>query len=208
MKVLVLSVALAALAVETVAYAQAPTIDFKSRELQEGKSYTERIIAALAVGETAGSTSYSYDFQVPPGRGITPSLSLVYSSSADYSEVGHGWELTLPLIERSSEHGVPAYDAEDTFRFRNGHSAVDLVATGVTTSDGWIEYREESERSFARYLFKANAWRILRKDGTRIELGTSALTRRGRNLAAGLSGTAAWLAARIIDTHSNYALYV
>lgn len=188
------------------AAAQVGPIDFKSREAAEGRNYAERITASLAVGKSSGQATYGYSFGLPAGRGVSPSLALSYSSSGGPSEVGTGWALTVPMIERSSTHGVPTFTDADTFQFRDGHSAPELIGTGELTSEGWIVYREQSERSFARYLRKDNSWRILFKDGTRFELGTSLDARRGpdRNQDP---GTAAWMLARIADTHGNEALY-
>ncbi|MCE9580173.1 MAG: hypothetical protein K8W52_44060 [Deltaproteobacteria bacterium] len=140
--------ATASLFVATAAHAQ-PAIQFKSRELQEGRNYTQHLLAVLATGESGGQASYRYDIAVPPAHGITPEVALVYSSGAGQSEIGYGWELTDPTIERSSAHGVPTYSASDTFQYRDGHSTTRLVPTGVIASDGSLEYREESERTSA-----------------------------------------------------------
>jgi RHS repeat-associated protein len=184
-----------------------PKIDFRSRELQEGRHFTQKLLAILAVGESSGQLNYRFDFELAPGRGITPELALVYSSTAGYSDVGQGWELTIPTIERSSRRGPPKYDDTwDTFIYRDGHDAVELISTNVTVN-GWREFREKTERSFNRYLFANNTWRVLDKAGTRIELGTSSTARRGKGGLSTSAGTAAWLASRIIDTAGNYALY-
>ncbi|KAB2910832.1 MAG: hypothetical protein F9K40_01875 [Kofleriaceae bacterium] len=188
------------------ASAQVRPIDFKSREAAEGRNYAERITASLAVGKSSGQASYAYGFGLPAGRGVSPALALSYSSGGSVSEVGTGWALTIPMIERSSKHGVPTFTGADTFQYRDGHSATELIATGELTSDGWTVYREESERSFARYLRKNNTWRILFKEGTRYELGTLVGSRRGPNRSID-SGTAAWMLARIADTHGNVASY-
>jgi len=89
------------------AAAQVGPIDFKSREASEGRNYAERITASLAVGKSSGQATYGYSFGLPSGRGVSPSLALSYSSSGPVSEIGSGWALTIPMIERSSKHGVP-----------------------------------------------------------------------------------------------------
>jgi RHS repeat-associated protein len=184
-----------------------PLLEFKSREIAEGKNFATPLGAVLAVGESGGQASYRFDVVVPEARGITPEVALVYASTAGHSEYGWGWELTLPVIERDAQDGVPRYLSTETFRYRSGHSVARLVDTGVTTSDGWKEYREEIESTFSRYLYKANVWRVLRTDGTSLHLGTDTTSRRGKAVGS-LSGTAAWLVRRIYDTHSNYAQYV
>jgi hypothetical protein len=63
------------------------------------------------VSDVAGSFSYSYPIQVPPGRGgLAPQVSLNYSSSSRNSWTGVGWDLSLGYIERSTEDGKPDYD--------------------------------------------------------------------------------------------------
>lgn len=183
-----------------------PTIPFKSRELQPGRKFSQQLLGVPGVSESSGQLSHSYPIEIPSGRGITPSIALEYSSSAGLSEFGYGWELTLPTIERSQRNGVPDY-VHDLYRFKNGHSVSELIATGVTTAGGGIEYRERVERSFNRYLRYGNQWRIQTQKGVRYELGSANVARAGKNVALGLSGTAAWFVDRIIDSNNNYALY-
>lgn len=75
------------------ASADVAPIDFKSRDVAPGRNFTERIVAALAVGESAGQTNYSFDLGLPAGRGVQPHLSLDYSSGGGPSEI-----LTDPLV--------------------------------------------------------------------------------------------------------------
>ncbi len=183
-------------------------IDFKSREAKEGRNFAKRIIATLAVGKSSGQATYEFDFDLPAGRGVSPSLALSYSSTAGVSEVGEGWALSVPMIERGYEHGPPSFDdAVDVFKFRAGHDAQELVATGEVLAPGWTVFREKTERSFSLYLRKDNTWRVLHKDGTRLELGTSPASRRGLGARATSAETAAWLVTRIVDTHGNEAFY-
>lgn len=186
-----------------------PLIEFKSKELQEGRNYTNRITAMLAVGESGGEVSYSYPIDLAPGRGVTPQVSLVYSSQGGQSPYGWGWELTVPMIERATRFGVD-YGTGTTahYAYRNGHDSHELTYIGLA-SDGRQEFHEINETSFSRYLFdpSKNTWSILRPDGTRIDAGSSATFRQGPNTSVA-SGTAVWLPYRIYDTHTNYAEYV
>lgn len=202
-----LAVGVAIIATHAAAFAQVGPIDFKSRETKEGRNYTQQLSATLAVGKSTGQATYEFDFALPSGRGIDPTLGLSYSSSASYTEAGQGWALGVPMIERSSQHGVPTFKDEDTFQYRSGHSAVNLVATGELTSDGWKVYREETERTFARYLWNGFSWRIQHTNGLRLDLGTASTSRRGLGDRDSADNTAAWLLARIVDPHSNNAVY-
>lgn len=184
-----------------------PKIEFKSRELQEGRNYLQQLIGNVAVMGSGGSLSYDFPLTAPSGRGMTPSLGLVYSSSAEMSEYGYGWDLTLPMLERNSAEGVPQFDDSDVFQYRQGFDRRPLVATGEITADGWAVFREETERTFSRYLLKSNSWRILSLDGKRLELGTGSDSRRGRGTRSVLADTAAWMPKRSIDTHGNFIVY-
>lgn len=129
-----------------------PKIEFKSRELQEGRNYLQRLIGSVGVTGSGGRLSFRFPLVAPPGRGISPDLALVYSSSAGYSEYGHGRELTLPTIERDPSDRAPHYDDTDHFRYKAGFDTRRLVATGEVTADGWTVFGEETEQTFSRYL--------------------------------------------------------
>ena len=109
-----------------------------------------------------GSGSIGIEVPLPPGRGITPSLGIDYSSNAGNGEFGWGWRSSLPFVTRSTtkafvaEHGrgLPEYDdgnETDVFIFSD---AEDLVKTkqGIDSATGEIvtTYRARVEGGFAR----------------------------------------------------------
>jgi hypothetical protein len=53
-----------------------------------------------------GAAQLSVPIEVPPGRKLTPKLSLQYSSNAGPSPYGYGWDFGLPRIQRSSKNGA------------------------------------------------------------------------------------------------------
>ena len=54
-----------------------------------------------------GSAATSVPFLLPPGRhSMTPQLGLNYSSGSGPSAYGHGWELSLPRLQRTTKYGV------------------------------------------------------------------------------------------------------
>lgn len=54
-----------------------------------------------------GSATTAIPLIVPPGRrAITPALALSYASNAGPSPYGHGWDLPLPRVQRSTKHGA------------------------------------------------------------------------------------------------------
>ena len=48
-----------------------PQIPFKSRELEEGKNFVQRLTTSLTVGESTGQLSTAYPIAIPAGRGVT-----------------------------------------------------------------------------------------------------------------------------------------
>lgn len=55
-----------------------------------------------------GGLSMSVPIEVPSGRkAMTPQLALQYSNSGGPSPYGHGWDLPLGRIQRSTKWGVP-----------------------------------------------------------------------------------------------------
>ncbi|MEK7704451.1 MAG: SpvB/TcaC N-terminal domain-containing protein, partial [Myxococcota bacterium] len=102
------------------------------------------------VGENAepninrGTVSYGVPIELPQGyQGFSPSLRLAYSSSGGASEVGIGWSLGLPSIERMTLRGLPRYDDADTFVANSGDELVRLAGQNV--------YRARFEGRFVRY---------------------------------------------------------
>lgn len=189
-----------------------PTLNYQSHELKEGRNYVHRLTAQLAVGESSGDASYSYAFDLPASRGATPHLSLDYSSQGGPSEYGLGWELTIPMIERSDRLGVPdglndPFRGHELFRYREGHTVRELVDVGGTTG-GWETYRERDDQTFARYYLNRgeDRWVIVRPNGERLKLGDGT-ARRGDDPGSGIEWTDAWLVDRLEDSRGNYATY-
>mgnify|MGYP005858096849 CR=1 FL=1 len=53
-----------------------------------------------------GAAQTSIPIQLPPGRKLTPTVTLQYSSHGGPSPYGFGWSLPLPRIQRSSKFGA------------------------------------------------------------------------------------------------------
>jgi RHS repeat-associated protein len=93
-----------------------------------------------------GLMTYRVPVAVPKGyAGVTPELSLVYNSGAGNSEVGLGWSLSVPSIERMTSRGLPRYTVDDTF-VADGSDELTSVGGGV--------YRARFERGFVRYRWR------------------------------------------------------
>src|SRR5438477_12048570 len=57
-----------------------------------------------------GTTKYGISLKVPPGTaGHAPALGLGYEGGAGNGPLGYGWSLSLPSIQRRTDHGIPTY---------------------------------------------------------------------------------------------------
>lgn len=64
--------------------------------------------------------TFNYPFVFPAGsRGMTPDLTLSYSSnnSDAFSPYGYGFSLSLPRIQRSAKKGVSELYLQDEYVF-------------------------------------------------------------------------------------------
>ncbi|HEY3494488.1 MAG TPA: toxin TcdB middle/N-terminal domain-containing protein, partial [Polyangiaceae bacterium] len=94
-----------------------------------------------------GLMSYRVPIVVPQGySGLSPALALAYSSGAGNGELGLGWSLALPSVERMTSRGLPRYRSDDTFA-ANGSAEL------VRVSESPARYRARHEQDFARYTF-------------------------------------------------------
>jgi Salmonella virulence plasmid 65kDa B protein len=111
---------------------------------------------------SSGTFGHSLAIDVPPGRlGITPQLTLSYSSAAhrEERELGAGWNLSTRAITRSTQngfppvvrsaHGVPVYDDDQT-TFEDPDGPMVPVNDGPTGASGKM-YAPKRERSSVRY---------------------------------------------------------
>ena len=61
------------------------------------------------VPDTSGSAQLSYPLLVPPGRGVTPELTLTYDSAGDNGWVGLGWDLSVGEVAVDTTFGAPHF---------------------------------------------------------------------------------------------------
>ncbi|MFT3926508.1 MAG: SpvB/TcaC N-terminal domain-containing protein [Myxococcales bacterium] len=127
----------------------------------------------VLVAPNMGSMSYSVPIEVPEGfAGATPSLSLAYSSMLGSSEVGIGWEMRVPNIERFTLRGVPRYNSDDVFAADGFEELVQVVS-----ADGSYTYRARFEGGFVRYTWHADKagaagyWQAEYPDGSQAFFG-------------------------------------
>jgi RHS repeat-associated protein len=148
---------------------------------------------------STGAAVTRIPIEVPPGRqGMQPNLALVYSSQAGHGALGPGWELPIGRVERSTQRGVPRYDASDTFVVVLPDGRVDLIPL----ADG--SWAARTDESHARTTFNAttNTWTLHDRSGRDYAFGTSASSRVGPGPTAPLT-TFAWHLTSIRDPNGN-----
>lgn len=110
-----------------------------------------------------GTAPYSVKITVPPGRADhQPELSLNYNSGQGNGPFGLGWSLSIPLINRQTEKGIPSYASSDTFVYYSGEELVPLT-------DG--TFRSENEGLFIKFAHCGLGWEARHKNGTIYRLG-------------------------------------
>lgn len=137
--------ALSTALVGATAHAQTGVSDDRV-SLPDGPGSLDGVGDNIQVGGNMGLMSNSLPISLPAGvNGMTPSLSLGYSSGGGNSTFGMGWSMSFPSIERMTSKGLPEYISDDLF-----------VADGsnelVRISDAEpAEYRARYEGNFIRY---------------------------------------------------------
>ncbi|MCC6620916.1 MAG: VCBS repeat-containing protein [Deltaproteobacteria bacterium] len=166
------------------------------------------------IGENAspninmGLVSYGVPIEVPQGHaGLTPSLSLSYSSSGGSSLVGMGWSFGVPSIERMTSEGLPRYGPDDMMAADGGSELVRLPGTDT--------YRARFEGGFVRYRWidprgdgRDGHWTAEYPDG---RVGWFGARSNGNpDLAArvaGPDGTFRWYLSEMVDTLGHRIRY-
>ena len=128
--------------------------------------------AISGLGETfapdrfTGTGNYSVPLALPPGRpGLTPQLSLGYSTGTGNGPFGLGWQLSVPGVSRKTSHGVPRYAGADVFLLSGAEDLVQVAGS----YPGRVTYRPRTEGLFARIEHvrddTTDHWEVRTKDG-------------------------------------------
>lgn len=146
-----------------------------------------------------GSASFSLAIRVPPGvAGLVPAVRLSYATGGGNGELGPGWSLGLPSVQRGTDRRLPTYDASDVFVLRGGGrgGAEELIAM----PDG--SYRHRIEGAFVRGLRRADGtWELQAPSGRTSFFGQGeARVEEGDRVFA-------WLLSRELDIHGNQIVY-
>lgn len=129
-----------------------------------------------------GSATYSYPIELPPYRnGLTPQLSLQYSSSntATDSIAGYGWSLSWASIHRRQEGGIENLYNSNTFSANIFGMSGELTPYALTDSThGEYRFSEESGPYWRVFYNVNNTWTALNQDGTTFTFGGTSISRQ------------------------------
>ena len=181
--------------------------------LPEGPGSLEGVGENVSVDPNMGLMSFSIPIAVPPGfAGVTPSLALRYSSSGGSSEVGMGWSMPCPSIERMTMRGVPKYEESDRFVSDGGNELV-RVSEAVEAGAPAI-YRNRFESDFTRYKWvdrnngTSGYWQVEYADGRVGYFGADADGQIVPSaIEAGLRGTFKYHLVEMVDVYDHRMRY-
>ena len=207
---------------------------FPSISLPKGGGAIRGIGEKFAANPVTGTGSMSIPIATSPGRsGFGPQLSLSYDSGAGNGPFGFGWNLSVPLITRKTDKGLPRYhdaDESDVFilsgaedlvpAFKtdpiNGEFVMDAKGNFVydeSPRDGYLvrRYRPRVEGLFARierWTRLSNGdvyWRSISKDNITTLYGKTEESRIFNPYDS--SQVFSWLICQSYDDKGNAIVY-
>ena len=175
------------------------------------------LAAPLSVNSLFGSAGTSVAVSLPPGRkGLTPPISLQYSSNRSMQPVGYGWELGLgsAVLNATLDRVHPAVagslmTAPALYCACPGGGLIDLdVNLGSSCGSGCTRYgsREEEAALRVRFYQASNYWEVEDTTGTVHTLGEVGSARGGDNVTSA-SGTFRWHLTKTQDRNGNRVDY-
>jgi RHS repeat-associated protein len=154
-----------------------------------------------------GSANVSYPIEVPAGiNGLTPSVSINYSSDAREGNCGYGWNLGVSNITIDTSKGVPKYDNSSDVLLLDGKK---LVKTGTEGSN--TVYRYKNEGAFSKIVKQGTgngvSFIVYQTDGTKVYYGETDTTKLYNPDPAKNSQIFTWFISRIVDKFGNQMTY-
>ena len=139
-----------------------------------------------------GSSIYNYDLLFPKFRSLVSMISLSYSSSNGNTEMGQGWNLHIPYIQREIHKGIPTKN-----------TAIEHSADGSLITQNNIDFRPRNSGSFAIYKLESdNSFSAIDTKGNRYNYGNTENSKIVSSYA-----TVKWYLNSIEDSFGNKILY-
>ncbi len=105
-------------------------------KLPDGPGTLEGIGQSFEPDLNSGSAVFNVPMEIPPGRaGHQPTLNLAYNSGWGQSEVGLGWRISVPCLQRQTDKGLPTYTDADTLIYTEGGQEL------VALDDGTLRFK-------------------------------------------------------------------
>lgn len=173
----------------------------------------------FAPHEFSGAASLSIPIPSTACRGMSPQLSIQYSTGNANSSYGYGWSLSLSHISRQTTKGVPRYDDSDTFLLAGDDYLIkDLKSENpdVTINDktyGTTRYVPRVEGNFSLidlYINKEDDtdqfWKVTSASNTVTIFGKSESAKVFDPKDA--SRIFKWLPEEVYDDKGNHRIYI
>ena len=148
---------------------QGPTpIEAPTVALPKGGGAVQPIAEKFSINPATGAGSMSVGVGLSPGRGLSPQMSVGYSTGGGNGPFGMGWGLSVPTIARKTDKGLPEYNdaqsdtdddsdifvmsgAEDLVRVLEEQPAGAFIRKPASgTGEARYRYRPRTEGSFLR----------------------------------------------------------
>ncbi len=98
---------------------------------------------------SSGSVELAYPIAIPPGHGITPELSVGYSSGGGNGWMGLGWDLSVGEITIDTSFGAPHFS--QAFESESYLLDGDLLTPNANSQD-WVARATGDKSDFARQV--------------------------------------------------------
>ena len=165
-----------------------------------------------------GTANLNFEIKIPEGRmGLSPDISINYSSSNAHTWLGHGWDLMMSAIEVETRWGVPRYNSQqETETYSLDGDMLYPVAHRDIVEDRKSDkvFYPRVEGDFMEIIrhgssTKAYWWEITEKDGTKNFYGGNPTTGFDPSavLMDDVGNIATWQVTMIEDVHGNNIIF-
>ena len=168
------------------------------------KDYLQAFQGHHEVSLFSGILNYYYPLWIPEGRlGMTPNITLTYSSIDDHyaSPVGFGWSLPTNAIYRTPKKGVDETYNEDRFSVDIFGKTQELIIIDDTNGI----YAPKTEGDFSEFTYDGTDWTAVDAQGNSYTFGQSANTRQDDPNNS--SNIFKWMLEKVEDPNGNFMTF-
>jgi RHS repeat-associated protein len=181
-------------------YADKTITSHMQSSLPSGPGSYEGLGKNILVTPNMGMAGYTVPLQLPKGHANhTPALNITYQSTQGNSILGMGWNIEIPLIQRSSRLQWPLYTDDDVFTTESSYDLKRIPSTHT--------WRERSEKTFTRYhKINNDGWKVEYAQGSTAYFGVDE-HQTPTAYTQGSQGIFAWHVVDSLDTLGNKIHY-